>query len=193
MTKSSKPRTTAKAPQPVSTDPRVPTPDTQVPANVPPTKEGISASAEGAPAAAETDLAAATQPDGTVDPQAAAIAGQAQREQTEAAKRADTTTAGPVPTGGIVRQLEDGAETDRRTGAQAARSLAGENLPVLRQNEPDPRQGVTTGELTNPGVPDPADAETVTFLTGYHLYNRGEQVAFAATEAQRLRDLGVAE
>ncbi|GGO19533.1 hypothetical protein [Deinococcus humi] len=152
---------------PVSNDPRVPTAET-------------------------TDPATAVQADGTVDAQAAAIAGAAKRQAKEAEKQTDTS-AGVVPTGGIVRQLEDGAETDRRTGANADKSLAGENLPVLRPNEPDPRQGVTTGDLTNPGIVEGQDTQAVTFLRGYHLYNAGETATFSADEAQRLIDLGAAE
>lgn len=190
--------------QPVSNDPNVPTPETDTPRTPPATKDTVApASGEAQPdsatqaAQAASDATAAvvqaTNSDGTVDPQAAAIAGQARRETADANKQTSTVAVGVVPTNGIVRQLEDGTETDRRTGAGADKSLAGENLPVLRQNEPDPRQGVTTGDLTNPGVRQGEDRETVTFLVGYHLYNKGEQASFSAAEAARLRDLGVAE
>ena len=66
-------------------------------------------------------------------------------------------------------------------------------LPVLRQNEPDPRQGVTTGDLTDPGVREGAQTETVTFKAHYHLYNRGETARFSTEEAARLRKLDVVE
>lgn len=137
--------------------------------------------------------AAADNGDGTVNVQAASKAGAKKREAAEASKTADNSTAGVVPTGGVVRQLEDGVETDRRTGAAADKSLAGENLPVLRPNEPDPRQGVTTGDLTNPGLTDGEDSVEVTFKTGYHLYNAGESATFSAAEAERLQALGVTD
>ncbi|GAA4015577.1 hypothetical protein GCM10022631_29630 [Deinococcus rubellus] len=142
---------------------------------------------------AGTDVAkAADAGNGAVDAQAAAKAGRAKREAANNKKTTDDA-AGVVPTGGIVRQLEDGTETDRRTGSSADKSLAGEDLPVLRPNEPDPRQGVTTGDLTNPGIPDGEDMEAVTFLRSYHIYNTGESAVFSGAEADRLKALGVAE
>ena len=138
--------------------------------------------------------AAADNGDGTVNAQAAAKAGAKKREAAEAAgKKATADTAGVVPTGSVIRQLEDGAETDRRTGASADKSLAGENLPVLRGNEPDPRQGVTTGDLTNPGVGDGQNSAVVTFNQNYHLYTKGESAAFSQEEADRLAALGVTD
>lgn len=158
-------------------------------------EDTTSATTERVVQASTTDVAAAADNgDGTVDAQAAAVAGRKSREAKEtAAKKNSGNTGGVVPTGGIVRQLEDQTETDRRTGANADKSLAGEQLPVLRPNEPDPRQGVTTGDLTNPGVPAGDDTEEVTFLVSYHLYNAGETAVFSEAEAQRLIDLGVAE
>lgn len=185
--------------KPVSNDPAVPTPERDVPATPPASKESVAPLTPTGEQTADPvqeavqDVQAATREDGTVDPQAAAIAGQGRREAQEAAKRTPVNAAGVVPTGAITRQLEDGTPTDRRTGAAADKSLAGENLPVLKPGEPDPRQGVTTGDLTNPGAPEGEDTETVTFRIGYHLYNRGEQATFSRTEAQRLRDLGVVE
>lgn len=171
--------------QGVSSDASVPTPVTDT----------TSATTALKVEASDTDVAAAADNgDGTVDSQAAAAAGAKGRQQKEvASKKGATTASGVVPTGGVVRQLEDQTETDRRTGPSADKSLAGEKLPVLRPNEPDPRQGVTTGDLTNPGIPADEDQEEVTFLVGYHLYNKGEQAVFSETEAQRLIDLGVAE
>lgn len=155
----------------VSNDPKVPTADTK---------------AGDAPTPASTDVAAAADNgDGTVDAQAAAEAGRAKREADEAAKGGAAAQ--------VVRQVENGVETDRRSGGQADKSLAGEKLPVLRPNEPDPRQGVTTGERTTASAQGGEDLEEVTFTRGYHLYNRGESAKFGAKEAQRLRDLGVAE
>ncbi len=145
------------------------------------------------PLAESTNPAEAVNKDGTVDTDKAARAGAAKRQEKEAAKQGTSDAGGVVPTGGIVRQLEDQTETDRRTGANADKSLAGENLPVLRPNEPDPRQGVTTGDLTNPGIPDGKTAVEVTFTRGYHLYNTGESASFPPEEADRLRALGVAE
>ena len=144
------------------------------------------------PVAETTDPSTAVSKDGTVDAQAAAIAGAAKRQAREAAKSSGAPAAGVVPTGSVVRQLEDGQETDRRTGASADKSLAGEDLPVLRGNEPDPRQGITTGDLTNPGLPD-GKAVPVTFKVGYHLFNRGETAVFSQEEADRLAALGVAD
>ena len=144
------------------------------------------------PLAESTDPSTAVNSDGTVDTDKAARAGAAKRQARENTKQG-TVTDGVVPTGGVVRQLEDGVETDRRTGANADKSLAGENLPVLRPNENDPRQGVTTGDLTNPGLPDGDDAVEVTFIRGYHLYNAGEKANFSAAEADRLKALGVTE
>ena len=144
------------------------------------------------PLAESTDPSTAVNSDGTVDTDKAARAGAAKRQAREAAKQDTTSTGGVVPTGGVVRQLEDGTETDRRTGANADKSLAGENLPVLRTNEPDPRQGVTTGDLTNNGVPG-ENAVEVTFSRGYHLYNAGEKANFSQEEADRLKQLGVTE
>jgi hypothetical protein len=144
------------------------------------------------PLAETTNPADAVNQDGTVDTDKAARAGAAKRQARENAKQ-DTARAGIVPTGGIVRQLEDGQETDRRTGANADKSLAGENLPVLRPHEPDPRQGVTTGDLTNPGIPDGEHTVEVTFSRGYHLYNAGEKANFSQEEADRLKTLGVTE
>lgn len=188
---------------PISSDPTVPTSAAPAPNLAPPKAEtteiipGVSTSdtdATGTTQATTVDVAAAATTDGGgVDAQAAAIAGQQRREATEAAKSSGGAASGPVPSGGIVRQLEDGATTDRRTGATADRSLAGENLPALRTNEPDPRQGVTTGDLTNPGVRQGDGTQSVTFLTGYHVYNRGESAAFSTAEAERLIALGVAE
>ena len=169
--------------KPVSSDPSVPTPgeDTRIA-----TELQVQASGTSVAEAADNG-------DGTVNAQAAAIAGQKARQEKDAAgKKGAQTGAGIVPTGAVVRQLEDGTETDRRSGPAADKSLAGENLPALRPNEPDPRQGVTTGDLTNPGVPD-QDAVTVTFKVGYHLFNTGESAAFAPDEANRLIALGVAE
>lgn len=145
------------------------------------------------PLAESTDPATAVNKDGTVDTDKAARAGAAKRQAKEAGKAGTTDGSGVVPTGGIVRQLEDGAETDRRTGANADKSLAGENLPVLRPNEPDPRQGVTTGDLTNPGIPDGGHTVEVTFVRGYHIYNAGEKANFSQEEADRLKTLGVTE
>ncbi|WP_407570725.1 hypothetical protein [Deinococcus altitudinis] len=165
-------------------------------ASVPTAAEDVtSATTELVVQASSTDVAAAADNgNGTVDTQAAAAAGRKNREAKDiASKKGSNATAGVVPTGGIVRQLEDQTETDRRTGDNADKSLAGEKLPVLRPNEPDPRQGVTTGDLTNPGIPTDEDTEEVTFLVGYHLYNAGEEAVFSKTEAQRLIDLGVAE
>lgn len=198
---------TAETTQPVSTDPQVRTAaETVDPTLAPPKAETVEivapATTDPAPVSAADQVAqasaqvaaAATTDSGAVDPQAAAIAGRARREALEAQKQnAGPDAASIVPAGGIVRQIEDGAVTDRRAGAAADRSLAGENLPALRKNEPDPRQGVTTGDLTNPGVRDGEDAEQVTFTTGYSLYNRGEKASFSRAEAERLRGLGVAE